>query len=83
MHESNPFESIALEKVMDRCRRRERKTFLVRAVSTESVMNRTSDTAYSRLRFESKNPINVPKLNGLVYPRTFNSLRDETLKSVG
>jgi len=39
MYESSPFESIALEQLMDRFLRRERVTFLVGVVLTESAMN--------------------------------------------
>lgn len=83
MNENSPFVSVGLAQVIAKCRRRARETIRAGTVHTEPSTNLTSKTTVSRLLLEAKNPTNVPKWNGHVYPISFSSTRDVMLNSAG
>lgn len=76
MFESNRFASFGLARVIDNRRRRTRETILTGASRVEPSINPISRKTVSRFGLEAKNSMNVIKLNGFVYPMSFNSTRD-------
>ena len=83
MPESNPFASIGSTQAIERCRIRGSEVIRTGVVVTEPSTNLTSKTTVSRLWFEVKNRMNVPKWNGFLYPMSLNSARDSMPNKAG
>jgi len=81
--EINPLASIASAQVKDSWRRRTREIISVGGIRTGTPANGQSNTMTSRSGFERKNPINLPKGNGVVYPTSFSSTSDVMLNTAG